>query len=109
MSNDTINNFMHNLVNPMIEKIEGVFYTRIDEVYTKCVDIRFKGNKAVANLETYRHYWNCTFLILQEQKEYLFKKFAVENPSTFGELADYLESHNLHYKVISHRVKFGES
>ena len=91
------------MAEPMIQKIDNVFYPVIDGKKIKARDIRFNGDKAVVDIETYRHYYNCTFLILQSQKEYLFKKFAVENPSSFYRLADYLEEHNLELKVISHR------
>ena len=91
------------MAEPMTQKIENVFYPIIDGIKLKCVDIRFKGNKAVADLETYRYYYDCTFLILQEQKEYLFKKFASEYPSTFDELVDYIDDHNLQFKVLSHK------
>lgn len=86
----------------MIENMNNVFYPVIDGEKLKCVDIRLKGNKAICNIETYRYYWDCTFLILQEQKEYYLKTFAIEYPSTFDLINDYMEEHNLQFKVIPH-------
>ena len=90
------------MAEPMTQKIENVFYPIIDGIKLKCVDIRFKGNNAVCNLDTYRYYWDCTFIILPEQKRYLLKEFAEKCPSSFDAIVDYMDEHNLEFKVLSH-------
>ena len=79
------------------QKMKNAIYPIIDGHALKCFDIRFKGIRAVCDMDVFRYCYNCTFIITPEQKRYLLKEFAEKYPGTFDMFMDYLDDHFLQF------------